>query len=234
MTEPYNVNFCFPVRELENDKLNLTPFVPSIHSQRWFAASREFPEIYDHVPFGPFSKAEDFVNVLLTNRVQPSPSSLLFIILDKVRAKPGRSPDELPIAGIIGLLNTSVDESMTEIAFVFTLPPYQRSHVTSNSVGLLLAWCLDPPSESGLGLRRVQWQCNQLNAASRRVAERMGFKFEAIIRWQRVLPIGKEGPMVSRQDGRKDNPGRHTVMLSLCWDEWEEAKENVRKQMNRS
>ena len=32
MTEPYDVNFCFPVKELENDKLKLTPFVVSIPS----------------------------------------------------------------------------------------------------------------------------------------------------------------------------------------------------------
>ena len=159
----------------------------------------------------------------------------MFIVLDKVRAKPGCLEDEFLVAGLIGLLNTSAIESMTEIAFVFTLPPYQRSHVTSNSVGLLLTWCLDSPSEGGLGIQRVQWQCNQLNAASRRVAERMGFRFEAMIRWQRVLPIGREGPMVTREDQRKENPGRHTVMLSLSQDQWDsEAKENVRKHMNRS
>lgn len=251
MTEPYDVNFCFPVHELENEKLRLTPFIvsaqiattistiliaiqPSIHTDRWFEASREFPEIWKHIPVGPFSKAEDFVNVLVTNRVQPDPGDVLFIVLDKVRAKPGCPSDELPIAGLIGLLNTSIVESITEVGFVFTLPPYQRSHVTSNSIGLLLTWCLDSPAEGGLGLQRVQWQCNQLNTASRRAAERMGFKFEAIVRWQRVLPIGKEGHMVTREDKRKDNPGRHTVMLSLCWDEWEEAKEIVRKQMNRT
>jgi hypothetical protein len=25
--EPFDVNFCFPVRELENDKIKLTPYI---------------------------------------------------------------------------------------------------------------------------------------------------------------------------------------------------------------
>ena len=42
-----------------------------------------------------------------------------------------------------------------------TLKKYHRTHVTTNSVGLLLQYCLDPPPH-GLGLRRVQWQANAL------------------------------------------------------------------------
>jgi RimJ/RimL family protein N-acetyltransferase len=32
----------------------------------------------------------------------------------------------------------------------------------------------------GLGYRRMEWKCNALNAASRRAAHRLGFRFEGI------------------------------------------------------
>ncbi|CAL1702565.1 unnamed protein product [Somion occarium] len=231
MSDPYDVNFCFPVRELQNDKVKLTPFIPSLHAESWFTASRDHPELYDWVPFGPFDAKEHWVKTVIEERIQPDPGTLLFAVFDKVKAPPESS--DFPLAGHIGLLNTSVENLMTEVAFVFTIPAYRKSYVTSNSIGLLLHWCLDLPADGGLGLRRVQWQCNELNVASRRAAERMGFKFEGVERWQRSLPSGKQGPTVTRDDPKKQYPGRHTVRLALCWDGWDEARELVRKQMNR-
>jgi hypothetical protein len=89
---------------------------------------------------------------------------------------------------------------------------------------------LDSVVEGGLGLRRVQWQANASNVASVNAAKRLGFQWEGLIRWQQVLPMGKigsEGAGLEREglpragwDGREWGPGRHTAMLSLCWEDW--------------
>ncbi|MDQ1458490.1 MAG: hypothetical protein QOH28_4110, partial [Actinomycetota bacterium] len=38
-----------------------------------------------------------------------------------------------------------------------------------------------------LGYRRLEWKCNALNAASRRAAERFGFKFEGVFRKHQIV-----------------------------------------------
>jgi RimJ/RimL family protein N-acetyltransferase len=89
---------------------------------------------------------------------------------------------------------------------------------------------LDPPPH-GLHLRRVQWQAFSTNQASIAAAQRLGFQLEGIIRWQRVLPEGKIGnsdgviddkmPEMDPTGQKRLGPGRHSAMLSLCWDDWE-------------
>jgi RimJ/RimL family protein N-acetyltransferase len=38
-----------------------------------------------------------------------------------------------------------------------------------------------------LGVRRLEWKCDALNAASRRAAERFGFAFEGIFRQHMIV-----------------------------------------------
>jgi RimJ/RimL family protein N-acetyltransferase len=139
---------------------------------------------------------------------------------------------------MLGLLCTSPTDLSTELGFVLTLPRFQRTHITSNAVGLLLHWALDP-APHGLALRSVAWKANALNAASVRAAERMGFRREGLLRWDRVLPAAKSaaggnGRGVREGDPKPECLGRDTVLLSLCWDDWEGgAREVVDARMQR-
>ncbi|KIJ62476.1 hypothetical protein HYDPIDRAFT_169134 [Hydnomerulius pinastri MD-312] len=222
-TEP-DVNFCFPVRELENDRAKLTPFI-----------------LYEYLPFGPFASAADYTKELIEGRIAPNPGIVLFAIIDKTRSpSPSAVPSSVDFAGTIGFLNASPLHLSTEIGFIIVLPPFQRTHVATNAFGLLLHYALDLPSASppGLGLRRVQWQANAENSTSIKVAEKMGLKKEAVLRWDRVLPEGKgkvgNGKRVRGGDPRSGAPGRDTVMLATYWDDWEGGgKEKVEQLMDR-
>ncbi|KAJ3898954.1 hypothetical protein F5879DRAFT_994246 [Lentinula edodes] len=81
----------------------------------------------------------------------------------------------------------------------------------------------------GLGLRRVQWSANVHNHGSIGLARKMGFRVEGIRRWARVLDSDKgeagAGNGIKRRKGdpREECPGRDTVGLAICWDEWEEG-----------
>ncbi|KAL4066620.1 acyl-CoA N-acyltransferase [Scleroderma citrinum] len=235
--KPYDVNFCFPVRDLENGRVKLTPLVPSIHADLLFQGCADHPELFQYLPFGPYGSASDFTEGLIEGRIHPSPSMVLYAIIDKTRCPDTtltslpHAPSRVNFAGMIGYLNTCPINLKTEIGFIMVFPPFQRTHVATNAVGLLLQYALDPPSSSdnvrshGLGLRRVQWQTNELNTQSIRTAERMGFKFEGILRWDRVLPSGKgklgNGVQLRADDPKPGMVGRHTVILSICWDDWE-------------
>jgi RimJ/RimL family protein N-acetyltransferase len=110
---------------------------------------------------------------------------------------------------------------------VVTLTKFHRTHVTSHSVGLLLLYTLNHPSDSppGLGLRRVEWRANSRNQPSLNTARRMGFTLEGILRWAWVLPEEKDGNGldVSRlpdETGVKMGVGRDSAVLAICWDDW--------------
>jgi hypothetical protein len=130
-------------------------------------------------------------------------------------------------------LETSPEDLRTEIGFVVAFPKYQRTHLTSNMVGLLLQFCLELPENGGLGLRRVQWQANARNTVSVKTALRMGFLQEGVKRWERIVLASEGKPNTTERLPREGDPrradlGRHTAVLGLCWDDWEDgARERV-------
>jgi len=217
-----DVNFCFPVRDLESERVKLTPFIPSQHAEAFFAGPTPS---FEYLPFGPFKSADEFVAVLIQGRIQPNPGCIIFAIYDKTKASETGVPDGA-FAGTIGLLNTSVDNLFSEVGFVLVLPQFQRTHVTSNAIGLLLHYTLDLPHAGGLGLRRVEWRASPVNNPSVKAAERMGFRKDGILRWNTVLSEVKRtgnGRERRRGDPRENCLGRDTVVLSVCWDEWEDS-----------
>jgi RimJ/RimL family protein N-acetyltransferase len=112
------------------------------------------------------------------------------------------------------------------------LTKFQRTFVGTQTNALILHHFLDSPAQGGMGLRRVQWQTNANNTTSIRAAKRLGFQLEGILRFHQVLPQGKrgsddagldreaEGMPVRRWDGHAWGAGRHTALLSVCWDDW--------------
>ena len=174
--------------------------------------------------FGPYASAAEFLD-WFDNRIWRDPTHTLYAVFDK-----GADCGEDQLAGVIGFLNTSRENLSTEVGFVFTLPPFQRTHITTHAVGLLLNWCFDE-----LKLRRVQWQADNRNEKSWKAAEKMGFIKEGVIRWQRLVPSAKSNAGVARQDDPKPEcDGRHTAVLGVCWDDWENGvKERVQKRMAR-
>ena len=174
--------------------------------------------------------------------MRPSNSELMFAILLKPGPITRKGPStgttttetvpEGTFAGIAGLAGHPANATADLGQLLLTR--FQRTFVGTHANALLLHHLLDRPEAGGLALRRVQWQCNASNEASVRAARRLGFVLEGIIRWQQVLPVEKtasEGAEMERErmpkaptpawaDVQQWGPGRHTAMLSLCWDDW--------------
>ncbi|KAH7104012.1 acyl-CoA N-acyltransferase [Auriculariales sp. MPI-PUGE-AT-0066] len=122
-------------------------------------------------------------------------------------------------AGIVCLI-PDVPNKAGELGLL-VLPAWQRTFVSGNAIGVLMQHCFAPLSQGGLGLRRTEWRATTLNEGSVRLAKRLGFKQEAILRWQSVLPFDKDGE--HRPGMEHEHPGRHTVVLAVCWEDWEEG-----------
>ncbi|KAI6008879.1 acyl-CoA N-acyltransferase [Pisolithus orientalis] len=229
----HSANFQFPVRELQNDRIRLVPFATTLHAELFFQGSVNHPELYRYLPYGPYESATEFVETFINNRIRPIPGNILYAIIDKTRSHPDSpAPSQADFAGVIGYLNTDMSNLEIEIGFIKILPPFQCTHVTTNAVGLLLQYALNRPSHlhaPGLGLRRVQWQANVLNLKSIRAAERMGFMREGVLRWDRALPADRgkvgNGAPLREGDPEPEKMGRHTAILAICWDDWENGGE---------
>lgn len=169
------------------------------------------------------------------DNIQASPEECLYAVMNKVPVSGGATPGG-KFAGVIALSRTSPRNAVTEMGAII-FPPYQRTHVATNAIGLLLIYTLDPPSTGGLGLRRVEWQCHAENDASRGAALRMGFEFEGIARWACVFPHGEIALPVKALEERNGTkgelPGRHTAIFSIVWDEWDAKRPNVLARMRR-
>ncbi|KAL8983081.1 MAG: hypothetical protein Q9205_002570 [Flavoplaca limonia] len=198
------------------------------------------PSTHAHIPRGPYTSLSDFTTNFLEAVTDPSPAWMLYAVIDKTRpSSPPTSDPSGALAGTIAYLQSSAEHRVTEIGFVITLPPFQRTHVTSNAVGLLLQYAFDSPEYGGLGLRRVQWCANSVNTASRKVAERMGFVFEGVIRWDKVFKDGMNRGKVG--NGRGEPPGaeegdigRDTALYGISWEEWGNgAREKVGRIMEK-
>ncbi|KAK4202608.1 putative acetyltransferase [Triangularia verruculosa] len=223
MSQPHN--FCFPIRTLSNDRVKLVPLSVEKHASSLVNQLIAHPELYAHMPLGPYTSTSDFVSSYLEKTSFPNPGYFTFAVIDLTRpASPEDSEGEL--AGMMSFMDTSTVHLSTEIGFVVVLPQYQRTHVTTNAVGLMLQYALDGPDRGGIGLRRVQWKTSSMNPASARAAERLGFRHEGVLRWHMVFRGGEEKGKVGNgrglpPGGEKGDLGRDTVMMGLCWDDWE-------------
>ncbi|KAF8841930.1 hypothetical protein BDN67DRAFT_900429, partial [Paxillus ammoniavirescens] len=118
--------------------------------------------------------------------------------------------------------------------FVVVFPKFQRTHLTTNACGLLLQYVLDISAFGGIGIRRVQWQASDKDHPSVPPAEKMGFKFEGVFRWDRVMPGDSRG--LGEAMFRRGDPTlrRDSAILAMCWDDWEqEGREALLERMDR-
>jgi RimJ/RimL family protein N-acetyltransferase len=177
---------------------------------------------------------EHFLSSFYYPRIRDDRNSCLFAILTKTPTinSQGASQPAGSLAGIIGLLNAQPHNAACELGYLLILRPFQRTFVTTHACGLLLQYLLRPTSQGGLGLRRAAWKAHWQNAPSIAAAKRLGFQLEGTIRWERSCTTGKPALNVSSGRGEVEWEGvvgcvaRHTVLLGLCWDDWEQGGED--------
>ncbi|GAA5915334.1 GNAT family N-acetyltransferase [Sporobolomyces salmoneus] len=259
----YDQNFIFPVPSClsssSRNGVKLFPIVPSIHLEPLFQLFSPFPDSFKWLPYGPFPTYPEFLT-FWESVVRRDPGTLLFVVYDlslRFDNEDGEEEDfekeggagmrKERIAGIVGVLKSNEQNRSSEIGHLHIPPPFQRTHVLTHSISALLHWLLDPPSPStreSLGLRRVQWFANALNVPSINAALRMGFTKESdCMRWERITKPSKEGlPLPDflesdperKEEEKRRGGGRHSAVLGLDWEAWEEGgREKVKGLLER-
>ncbi|TDZ87557.1 Bifunctional chorismate mutase/prephenate dehydratase [Colletotrichum sidae] len=152
-------NFCFPLGEVANDRVKLTPFRADRHAAKYIESTSGQPELYAHTVSGPYKDVEDFVKTFVEGESQADPGMFTFAIIDKTRPASAED-DEGELAGRISFANTSKAHLCTEVGYIMIFPDYQRTHVTTNAVGLMLQKAFATTEGGGFGIRKVLWQAH--------------------------------------------------------------------------
>jgi RimJ/RimL family protein N-acetyltransferase len=206
-----------------------------MHAVSFLEAIKASPNLLKYVAFPVMNTKEDFMREFYDQCIGSSPGECLYAIFDKTNTS-GNENTDANYAGIASLSAANPVNATADMGIII-FPDFQQTHVATNAISLLLLWTLDPPAAGGLGLRRVEWKTHAENAASRKVALRMGFEFEGIARWQTVFPGGKVvlpvEALEKRNGTKRELPGRHTAIYSIVWDEWDDKRPRVVALMER-
>lgn len=218
--------FSLPIKTpIFNDRVKLIPFDFDLHSAAFVTQTHDRPELFAHMPSGPFATLAEWKAAYSqpSSFLSPAnPTSFLFAVIDTTRP-PSAEDDEGEFAGIVAYMNTSQPNLSTEIGFIIVLPAYQRTHVGTNTVGLLLQYAFD---DAGLGLARVEWKTSTKNLPSAGLADKIGFLKVGVVPYHYRFPLGRRKEKVG--NGKPLPPGsdpddlwRDTLLYSMSWDQWE-------------
>jgi len=121
-----------------------------------------------------------------------------FVIADK---KSGR------FIGASSLYDIHIKDKNLEIGWTWLHPDYWATEVNFECKLLLLSYCFD-----SLKCVRVQFRTNDLNLRSQKAIQKIGGKFEGILRKNKI---------------REDGSIRSSVYYSIINDEWENVRQKL-------
>jgi len=151
---------------------------------------------HDHIwtymsAYGPFATYSEFADWLSSRVKLNDPYS--YVVVDHS----GRAE------GISTLMRIRTDMRACEVGHIVYSLALQRTPLATEAQYLLARYAFET-----LGYRRYEWNCNSLNAPSRRAALRFGFTFEGIMR-QHMIAKGRN---------------RDTACFAMLDSEWPRAK----------
>ncbi|HEY2055130.1 MAG TPA: GNAT family protein [Solirubrobacterales bacterium] len=173
---------------LRGERVLLRPFDPAADAEPLQAETKDDPALWTYMPIGPFETSEDLRRTIAA---EAEAEGYVFYAIEPVEA-----------GGALGqaaYMRIDLDNGSIEIGSIWLAPRLQRTTAATEAIFLLARHAFDD-----LGYRRLEWKCNALNAASRRAAERYGFRFEGVFRKAQIVK------------GRN----RDTAWYAIVDDEW--------------
>jgi len=180
---------------LEGRWITLAPLDAEKHAEALFEGSNGDEvrdRVWTYLFIGPFKKLADFAaDIELKSRsVDPH----FFAVVENAS---GRA------IGYQALMRIDPTHRVIEVGNIMYTPAMQRTPGATDAQYLSARYVFDM-----LGNRRCEWKCNNLNAPSKRAAERFGFTFEGIFR-QHMIVKGRN---------------RDTAWFSMLDSEWPARK----------
>jgi RimJ/RimL family protein N-acetyltransferase len=165
-----------PRATLDGRFCRLEPLSADKHAAELFAANSldAAGANWTYLSVGPFPDIDAYKAWLA--RVEKGDDPIFFAIVDKGS---GRA------VGVAALMRIDKANGVIEVGHLNFSPLLQRTPAATEAMFLLMRLVFDD-----LGYRRYEWKCDSLNAASRKAAERLGFRYEGLFR-QAVVYKGR-------------------------------------------
>jgi RimJ/RimL family protein N-acetyltransferase len=182
-----------PGEVLRGERVLLRPFDPPADAGPLHAATKDDPTLWAYLPIGPFATSEDLRAVITA---EAEAEGYVFHAIEPL-AEGG------PL-GQAAYMRIDPTHGTIEIGSIWFARRLQRTAAATEAIYLLARHAFDD-----LGYRRLEWKCNALNAASRRAAERYGFRFEGVFRrprWSRAAAATPPGSRSPTTSGRRRAP----------------------------
>jgi len=129
------------------------------------------PAIWTYLPDGPYDSPEHLGQTLAWEA--GAEGQVYYAIEPLTAGRPLGQASYLRIEPSFGTI---------EIGHIWFGPELRRTTAATEAIYLLAHHAFDD-----LGYRRLEWKCDALNDASRRAAERFGFRFEGVFRNHQVV-----------------------------------------------
>ena len=179
-----------PHEPIDGRSCRLEPLDLDRHCPDLFEAYAQDREgrLWTYLAYGPFAGFAEFRDLMQTHFSGADP--LCHVIVDRAS---GRA------VGMASYMRIDPAMGTIEVGSIVYSPRLQQSPAATETMYLMMRRAFDE-----LGYRRYEWKCDALNAASRKAAERLGFRFEGIFR-QAVVYKGRN---------------RDTAWFSILDSEW--------------
>ncbi len=155
---------------LEGDVVRLERMDPDAHAADLFRAWTGHDDLWDYLPYGPFSSASAYHRWAKDSATSADP--LFYVIRQKANGHCG---------GVASYLRIAPESGSIEVGHINLSPELSRSRAATETMFLMMGWAF------AKGYRRYEWKCDALNMPSRRAAQRLGFSFEGVFRQAAIV-----------------------------------------------
>ena len=138
---------------------------PDAHAADLFRAYSVKDEIWDYLPYGPFSSAAGYHRWAKESATGTDP---LFYVL--------RNLETGHCGGVASYLRITPEAGSIEVGHINLAPEIAGTRAATEAQFLMMAWAFKA------GYRRYEWKCDALNMPSRKAAQRLGFSYEGTFR----------------------------------------------------
>lgn len=130
-----------------------------------------FDAIWDYMSIGPFRDRTSFETAARSLMLGEGARFFAIVPTGSGRAE-----------GYLSLMRVDTANGVIEIGNIVLGPTLQRTRAASEAYLLVFRFVFE-----ALGYRRLEWKCNDLNAPSKRAAERLGFSYEGLFRQHMIV-----------------------------------------------
>ena len=202
-----------PGRWIRLDALNAEKHGPSLWTS--INGKDDNGKLWTWMAFGPFADAATFMAWLKARQAQ---KDVWFYVY--VKRETGEA------LGMGSFMRADAPNGVIEIGSIWFSKALQRTRESTEAIYLMMRHAFDD-----LGVRRLEWKCDALNAPSRRAAERYGFQFEGIFR-QHMIIKGKNRDTawfaMTDKDWSRIKPGFETWLAEVNFDAVGQEKAKLR------